>query len=314
MDITRHERFGRQHLFHTVSKYFLIHFLLFPDNLEGLERLWFVGDNLMSETYRTYLKKSRVQFYVKDQYEVSDFKNCKQNSNNRNVLSRILNTFITAVNENPVLPKYIVFVLDDEVLSSLEYENFGVSTMYGMMLEWLVKNVNSTVQDIKQKLPNKAKREHFPQIYWTPALTHKRFFKGNVLQNKFNLRLESIVKLYPTMRVLKFKHTWCFEDDNLMHQNGTLSATGKGAYWAAVDQALKYNFEKKEEFLARVLIAQKRPQNDMVNQRQLTQKKATEDTSQDPVQEFFKRRRSDNYHWFNKKSSKFMLPRLDQRC
>ena len=122
------------------------------------------------------------------------------------------------------------------------------------------------------------------------------------------------MKLYPTMRVLKFKHTWCFEDYNLMHQNGTLSATGKGAYWAAVDQALKYNFEKKEEFLARVLIAQKRPQNDMVNQRQLTQKKATEDTSQDPVQEFFKHRRSDNYHWFNKKSSKFMLPRLDRRC
>ena len=293
-----------------VSVYTLTFFV--TEKVKGIDKLWFVGDDWMSETYRPYFKKSKAVFHCKQMFEISKFCNTRLNSNNRNVVSRILNTFISAINEVGVFPKFIVFVLDDELITAIDYDGYGVSTMFGSLLEWLIKKVNATIDKLKKKLPAKLIKEDFPQIYWSPALMHKRFGdKNNTLRHKYNLCLDSIIKLYPNMRVIRYKNFWAFSDDTLMHENGQFSATGKSIFWKSIDDSLKFNVEKKEEYLARALLAQKKQKSDMSCQQRLDQKKLLEEED-DPVEQFFHRRRQAQHRCKN--GNNFMLPRPDRCC
>ena len=148
-------------------------------------------------------------------------------------------------------------------------------------------------------------------IYWTQALTHIKFRRDNEYREKYNLCLNYIIKLYPNMQVLLLK-SWNFNDDDLVLENKMLSAIGKGMFWKAVDDALKFNIEKKEEHLARVLLAQKKIKDEMANQRRIAQKRPHIEENEDPVEAFFNRK------WMDKKhnsfsGNRFMLPRIDRR-
>ena len=280
--------------------------------MEGIEKLWFVGDDFMDETYRPYFKKARVEFHCKQRFEISKFCNSKRSSNNRFVTSRILNTFISAINAKSVLPRFVVFVIDKEIMEFVEYGGFGVSTLYGTILESLIKKVHATVEKVKSKLPAKAIKQDQPHIYWTPAITHQGF-QDMELRNKYNLCLHSIVKLYPNMRVIKLKNYWDFNDNNLILPNGQISAMGKGSIWKSIDDALKFNIEKKEEFAARQLITEIKLKYDMANQRRLAEKRQ-EDQEEDPVQVFFHRQKQREHHWNNTATgNRFLLPRIDRR-
>ena len=57
----------------------------------------------MSETYRTHFKRSKAEFFMKERFEVEHYCNNRLNSSNRNVISRILNTFIAALNNTKVM-------------------------------------------------------------------------------------------------------------------------------------------------------------------------------------------------------------------
>ena len=165
----------------------------------------------MSETYRVHFKKAeKHSLTLKAGFEITSFCNNRFNSANQNVISRILNTFISAINDEKVLPKYVVFVLDDEIIQFLKYKSYGVSTMYGTLLEWLVKNVDDAIQTAKKNLPSKAVNEHYPQLYWVAAFQHKNFKDSNSVHAKYNLCLESIIKLYPSMHVLRGHDFWKF--------------------------------------------------------------------------------------------------------
>ena len=212
----------------------------------------------MAETYRLSFRKARFESFMKQSFEISNFSNSRRNSHTRIVPTRILNTFISAINNVGVLPRFIIFVLDTEIMKFLDYSGYGVSTLYGNLLESLIKKVNDAVTKTKNLLPSKAVKDAYPQIYWTHAVSHVQFGpEENELRRKYNLCLVSIVKLYPNMRVIKLRN-WNFFDTNLVQVNKTLSPIGNAAFWQALDNAMKFNVEKKEEYLARALIAQKK--------------------------------------------------------
>ena len=206
----------------------------------------------------------------------------------------------------------MLFVIDDEIISSLNYENYGVSTLYGNLLEWLIKAVHEAVEETKAKLPPKAVKKGFPQLYWCPAFSHKRFGRQLNLRNKYNLCLTSILKLYPSMRLMQFKKIWDFDDDSLILNNGNYTPIGKGVAWQAIDNALKFNVEKKEEFMARILINQRKNRFDITSQRGLVEKSKSDEKVEDQVQAFLERR-NDRFHWNAHKGNRFMLPCPDRR-
>ena len=48
---------------------------------------------------------------------------------------------------NTYLPDYIVVIPDEDLINYLGYQNYGVSTLLGTWIEWLVTDMNRLIQD-----------------------------------------------------------------------------------------------------------------------------------------------------------------------
>ena len=164
----------------------------------------------MVSTYRVNFKKAKdTPFYIKEQFEVTPYCNSRYNSNDHNMLSRLQNTLATAINESQRLPKFIICVLNNDLINFLKFNNIGMSPLIGEMLKWLVKEFNEIISLCKSQLPAKAVREDHPQFYWTVAPIHMHFDENEALiRKKYNLCLQSLLKKEPNMRAIKLKEFW----------------------------------------------------------------------------------------------------------
>ena len=94
--------------------------------------MWIIGDNWMAETFRPAFKKiKQTEFYLKEQFEVTPFCSSKYNDNNKNVLSRLQITMASAINKEKTLPKFILVIIDDELIKYLDYNNHEAAVMWG---------------------------------------------------------------------------------------------------------------------------------------------------------------------------------------
>ena len=204
----------------------------------------------MASSYRPYFETIPVQkkYFIKTNFEYRPFCNSRYNSNDANVLTRICNTFIQALNEHAKLPKFLVIMLDADLIKYITFNGMGVSTIYGEWISWLLKELKSAIDTTKSQLPVKAKRDNYPVLYWVNAAIHP-FFPDNNLHQKFNLCLESIIKQEPSMHVVKFKNHWSQDDNSLVNHVGTISEIRKNEYWRAVDTTIEFNVLKQEAFL-----------------------------------------------------------------
>ena len=194
--------------------------LNFSDDLKGLMKVWILGDNFLVETYRKNFRKAGNEFFLKENFEVVPFCSSKYSDRNVNMLSRIINSFISAVNNKIYLPAYLIILLDDDLIDYLQYKKFGVSTLYGNWLEFLAGNIQMTLEKARDELPNFAKAAEKTQVYWVEPPNHIEFTsEDKQMREKFSHCLEALTKIYNDMRVLKISTPLCKEDSNLVINN-----------------------------------------------------------------------------------------------
>ena len=222
-------------------KWFLM--FIIGDQVTGYEELWFLGDNFMAKSYTDHVTRSDYPLYVTSSFEVSAFGGSRFTCTNTNMLSRIENALIQALNkkgqEKP--PRYIVVVLDDDLIDFLGSAEFGISTILGEWIHYLARSLNSAIEDWKKALPVKALEENYPMIYWATSPHHKHFI-NNTQHTEFNNSLESVLKLYNNMRTIKMKEIWDYENPHLVAVGtGRITAYGLSRYWMSINAAIKYN-------------------------------------------------------------------------
>ena len=116
---------------------------------------------------------------------------------NRNLLASMLNSLIKFITKNPTLPKYIVVLFDDDVIHWVNYEDYGVTEIYGRLMKWFITQVDRVIKSQNEYLPQKAKKHHRPYVIWMGASNHKDL-ADNIQRKKFNDCLASIIKLHQT--------------------------------------------------------------------------------------------------------------------
>ena len=242
--------------------------------------------------------------------------NSKYSSANPNMLARIQNSVANAINKNKHLPSFLVIILDDDIITYTDYMNLGVSEIFGKLLGWLVKEIDQLITTRKKQLLEKSKCEDELFIYWSIAPTHYYFAKEcNELRAKFNLVLQSVVHQYDNMRVIKMKDYWKADNPNLVNKvNGKITDEGMHAYWKAVDAAFKFNYHKREHFLAKKKVALISGDGTSTS----SDLSVGKPQKKDDIQRFFDRRRQqdhqDRFHWHNDyvredRRPRFLLPR-----
>ena len=150
-----------------------------------------------------------------------------------------------------LLPKYIVIILDDDLIQYLQYRGEdGVNTMLASWVKWLATEYDKLIADRLKQVPKKSGKV-VPFFYWVSAPTHHFFApEDNKLRIKFNLSLDSVIGSFPNMRTIKLKEVWNARDSNLV-VNGRLTDQGITTFWCAVDASFKFNASRREMFLAK---------------------------------------------------------------
>ena len=97
--------------------------------------MWFVGDNFTAKSFKGHFKRNNPTWkhFIKENYEFAAFCNSVYSSANVNMLARKQNAFASALSseKKEKIPNYVVIVLDDDLISFLNFEDEGVVTLLG---------------------------------------------------------------------------------------------------------------------------------------------------------------------------------------
>ena len=182
--------------------------------MKGIKKVWIVGDNLMATSFQQHFKKSKFEFFLKEQFEGTGFCSSKYSDSNTNPLSRIQIITAAALNAKDFMPHFIIMVIDNKLIEHVRYKGCSVATMYDTLVEWLCKEVWNLIEEKFKLLPKKARVA--TQVYWV-LLSNSDYMPDcdRVVRERFRKCLESVVQMYEAMRVIKLK-MWDPSDESLI--------------------------------------------------------------------------------------------------
>ena len=213
--------------------------------------MWILGDNFVAETYWKNVKKASHNLFIKNNFEIMAFCSSKYSDKNVNTLSRLVNSFIQAMNTKFYLPEYLIIFIDDNLIEYLQYKRYNVASLLGPWIEYLCQMIAESLQNRCQQLPMKARQKLPTQVYWVEAVSHSNFeYIDQQAREIFSKCIEANCKVHENMRILKIREFWDRSDDNLVINN-RLTKQGISAHWRSVDASFKFNIKKRDEFLTR---------------------------------------------------------------
>ena len=113
----------------------------------------------MARTYRQfYHLMGNHEYFTKTQFDVTGYYNSRFSSKVVNLLIRLSTSLQKAVQDAVKLPKYLIVVLEDDLMRFAQYTGSGTPTIYGNLIESVVKDILATVKEQKDQLPVKAKK------------------------------------------------------------------------------------------------------------------------------------------------------------
>ena len=186
-------------------------------------------------------RNEEVQSYTKEHFEVSGFMNDKYKSIDTNAVSRMRNLMVGALHDRVVFPKYIVVVMDDDLVEFVAEKNLEAGTKtFTRLLNWLMRQYSRIIETQKEFLPGKAKRLDHPWVIWIEPTLHDNF-PNNETRFCFIQAMNDAAKKYSNFTVLKLKKVWDPQDSNLyLRDTPRFTTQGYNAYWDAVDKTVKY--------------------------------------------------------------------------
>ena len=101
--------------------------------------------------------------YVRENYDVVGKMSSQYMSNDKNLISRLRNLLVEAIHDHPILPKYIVMALDDNLIKFLNLEaRPGIVKAMGRVLNEIMIDHRKVIQTQKAYLHKRSKREMYP--------------------------------------------------------------------------------------------------------------------------------------------------------
>ena len=222
-------------------------------------------------------------------FEVSGFMNDKGQSYDVNTVSRVRNNLVGAIREHKVLPKYIVVVLDSDLIKFAKLKAPKVrdtEAMYTRLMKWIMTQYDRLIASQKDYLPMKVKKNpDHPMVIWIEPPCHDSF-RDNKFRKEFGLVLANNVQYHENHFSVKLIKAWNEDDSTLFDpQDRKFTAQGYITYWEAIDKAVKY--------VDTILVKKEAQKKKKAKAAKFTSKKIKGGT---PKQRFF----NDKFHWSRK--------------
>ena len=105
--------------------------LHFADDIKALKSAWLIGDDFLHKNYDALqlLKTESTTRHKRPPYlyEIYNVSAWYQNplSDVRPTVARLFNSLVEALNKKSHLPRYVIFIIDKDVLESIDTWGFG---------------------------------------------------------------------------------------------------------------------------------------------------------------------------------------------
>ena len=203
-----------------------------------------MGDEFMYRNFQDHFQQRSYedyQGYAKEHFETRGFANSKYISTDQNMLSRLRNLMVKAISDQILFPKYIVIVLDDDLIKFLNHEGYGITKSLGWLINNLMIEYDRLIETQKEYLSYKSKKSSHPILIWIEAPLHNEF-DNNSEHLKFNKCLQEKSLFRRNMVSLHLKKVWDPSNKNYyLGHSQRFTTAGMDAYWTAIDRTIKYS-------------------------------------------------------------------------
>ena len=163
--------------------------------------------------------------------------------NHSSHLTRMNNAVVDEMNAVVELPKYIVLILDADIIHLAGYFDYGVKKILLNAITWLYSNISANLEtrkeDIKAKRPGALFSFDEPKIIWVEAIARPpNSSKKEVysLIAKFNECINDLVARNHFNYGMKIEMV---NELNHFDLGGRLAASGKEMLWLEIDRKLR---------------------------------------------------------------------------
>ena len=202
-------------------------------------------------------KDLKSQPYLHAYYKVEAiFDKTNLLNRNGNLLTRFNSALVEKLNDTKCskLPRYILILLDKDMINFTNYANFGVKSMFKQFCTWLQSNTTVHIETwkeyIRSKKPGVLTSSAEPRFIWIAALNrppnslNKETFR---LISKFNDVVDEIVASTGHAHFLQITSV---NDFSHFDQGGRLTVMGKEQFWRELDATFKEFDRGTEELLS----------------------------------------------------------------
>ena len=111
-----------------------------------MNSIWFLGDDFLEKTYGKYFQGPNFDNgFIRGNYTSTGLEKW-----NRSYLGRIKNALVKGINDNQcILPRYIIVVMDNELIEAIRYVGYGYKDVYVCMLEWFARQCDRVLRSAK---------------------------------------------------------------------------------------------------------------------------------------------------------------------
>ena len=157
----------------------------------------------------------------------------------KNIVARIYNCLVSAMSREATVPKMILIILENDLIDYLQYNDFGVSSMFGQIISNMASDMIQATKIFKEKyLPKKAFKKSWPQFIFVLPSTHVNY-RDNTLRRKLATEMEKMLIYHPEAHAYKFPRAdWDYERHHLVSENTGITEVGQRRLWRAVDKII----------------------------------------------------------------------------
>ena len=233
--------------------------LIFSVNIEALNTVWLLGGDFLRmmfhslEQLLTMAKQDNKPWpYLMHYYNVDPL-HLPQLSNNRALLSCILNALVKKMNTDWHLLKYLLILIDQDLIAESGVYDYGVTHTLEDTIKWFLININLVLETQKQDLmtrrPGAVASSVEPRLIWVTMLCCPEYSMNKQiysLARKFNNILESVIVGDKRSHILKIRVP---HDTTHFDRIGNLTQIGRYEYWNFLNNEI-WDLERSKTDLA----------------------------------------------------------------
>ena len=161
-------------------------------------------------------------------------------STNRNAVSRLRNCVVNCYNATQKIPKWIVIIVENDLIKFLKYTEYAVTDAYEAVLNWIFDELKEVRDEIRKRLPFKTKKNGWPYYLWIEPTMHKSY-SDLVQRRAFLESLRKVSSGHNESITLPLQQGWDDNNEDLfMERERRYSTLSVRTFWTALDKTVMF--------------------------------------------------------------------------